>query len=122
MDELTTAAKLQDPFESAIMATPLSLSTLSDLPSNVRVPSYARADLTPGIVHIGLGHFHRSHQAWYLHRLMDHGLAHDWAIFGACLRHADAAARLYSLCAVRLTPLLALHLPAQSRALPAVRR
>mgnify|MGYP006120340669 CR=1 FL=1 len=47
MDELTTAAKLQDPFESAIMATPLSLSTLSDLPSNVRVPSYARADLTP---------------------------------------------------------------------------
>ena len=108
MDELTTAAKLQDTFESAIMATPLSLSTLSDLPSNVRVPSYARADLTPGIVHIGLGNFHRAHQAWYLHRLMDQGLAHDWAIIGAGVRSADAAARDKMLAQDCLTTLIEL--------------
>ncbi|MGB0439164.1 MAG: mannitol dehydrogenase family protein, partial [Paracoccaceae bacterium] len=48
---------------------------------------------TPGIVHIGLGNFHRGHQAWYLHRLMQQGLAHDWAIIGAGVRAGDAAQR-----------------------------
>ncbi|MBQ0804160.1 MAG: mannitol dehydrogenase family protein [Sulfitobacter sp.] len=75
------------------MAQPLTLKTLKDLPSDIRVPSYKRADLSPGIVHIGLGNFHRGHQAWYLHRLMDMGLAHDWAIIGAGVRAADTAQR-----------------------------
>ncbi len=75
------------------MAQPLTLETLKDLPSGIRVPSYKRADLSPGIVHIGLGNFHRGHQAWYLHRLMDMGLAHDWAIIGAGVRAADTAQR-----------------------------
>ncbi len=75
------------------MPVPLSLSTLPNLPEDVRVPSYNRADLVAGIVHIGLGNFHRAHQAWYLHRLMDAGLAHDWAILGAGVRPADAAQR-----------------------------
>lgn len=71
----------------------LGLDTLGSLPADVRVPSYTRADLSAGIVHIGLGNFHRGHQAWYLHRLMDQGLAHDWAIVGAGVRAADAAQR-----------------------------
>ena len=75
------------------MAQPLTLKTLKDLPSDIRVPSYKRADLSPGIVHIGLGNFHRGHQAWYLHRLMDMGLAHDWANIGAGVRAADTAQR-----------------------------
>ncbi len=75
------------------MAQPLTLKTLKDLPSDIRVPSYERADLSPGIVHIGLGNFHRGHQAWYLHRLMDMGQAHDWAIIGAGVRAADTAQR-----------------------------
>lgn len=82
MDELTL-----------IEATPLSNATLSALPDAVRVPSYDRAGLTPGIVHIGLGNFHRGHQAWYLHRLFDLGLHHDWAIIGAGVRAGDAAMR-----------------------------
>lgn len=90
------------------MATSLSLSTLSDLPADVRVPSYARSDLTPGIVHIGLGNFHRAHQAWYLHRLMDQGLAYDWAIIGAGVRPADAAARDKMLAQDCLTTLIEL--------------
>ena len=61
----------------------LSNATLHELPNSVKVPSYDRSQLTPGIVHIGLGNFHRGHQAWYLHRLMQEGLAHDWAIIGA---------------------------------------
>jgi mannitol 2-dehydrogenase len=44
-------------------------------------------------VHVGLGNFHRAHQAWYLHRLFDAGLDHDWAIIGAGVRAADALQR-----------------------------
>ena len=71
----------------------LSDANLSELPAGILTPTYDRADLKPGIVHIGLGNFHRAHQAWYLHRLMDQGLAHDWAILGAGVRPADSAQR-----------------------------
>ena len=71
----------------------LNNATLSQLPDNIMTPSYDRSKLTPGIVHIGLGNFHRAHQAWYLHRLMEQGLAHDWAIIGAGVRAGDAAMR-----------------------------
>jgi mannitol 2-dehydrogenase len=73
--------------------TPLSLTNLKVISTTSRVPRYARADLSAGIVHIGLGNFHRAHQAWYLHRLFDNGLSHDWAIVGAGVRPADAAQR-----------------------------
>ncbi|QUJ78062.1 mannitol dehydrogenase family protein [Sulfitobacter albidus] len=67
--------------------------TLGDLPITVTRPTYDRAALRPGIVHVGLGNFHRAHQAWYLHRLMQQGLAQDWAIIGAGVRAPDAAMR-----------------------------
>jgi mannitol 2-dehydrogenase len=71
----------------------LSNATLKDLPEGIKRPTYDRSALTPGIVHIGLGNFHRAHQAWYLHRLMQQGLAHDWAIVGAGVRAGDEAQR-----------------------------
>jgi mannitol 2-dehydrogenase len=71
----------------------LSNATLPDLPGDVKRPTYDRSALTPGIVHIGLGNFHRGHQAWYLHRLMQQGLALDWAIIGAGVRANDEAQR-----------------------------
>ena len=43
---------------------------------------YNRSDLRPGILHIGVGNFHRAHQAWYIHRLFEEGLNFDWAIVG----------------------------------------
>ena len=55
--------------------TPLRDATLADLPGAVSVPTYDRTKLTAGIVHIGLGNFHRAHQSWYLHRLMQAGTA-----------------------------------------------
>jgi len=72
---------------------PLSNATLDRLPSEVTRPTYDRTALSPGILHIGLGNFHRAHQAWYLHRLMQAGRALDWAIIGAGVRPYDAAMR-----------------------------
>ncbi len=69
----------------------LSNATLDQL--TVARPRYDRTALTPGIVHIGVGNFHRAHQAWYLHRLMQEGKAQDWAIIGAGVRPYDAAMR-----------------------------
>lgn len=71
----------------------LSEAALGHLPGDVRVPGYDRAGLSPGIVHIGLGNFHRAHQAWYLHRLFDAGHCHNWAIIGAGVRPQDAVQR-----------------------------
>ncbi len=71
----------------------LAQATLAELPGKIRRPTYNRLKLTPGIVHIGLGNFHRAHQAWYLHRLMEVGEAHDWAIVGAGVRPNDEAQR-----------------------------
>ena len=86
----------------------LSNQTLSELPDPVLRPAYDRTRLTPGIVHIGLGNFHRAHQSWYLHRLMQQGLAHDWAIIGAGVRPYDAAMRDRLLAQDCLTTLIEL--------------
>lgn len=86
----------------------LDLQALDALPDTVRGPKYARANLSVGIVHIGLGNFHRAHQAWYLHCLMDLGLAHDWAILGASVREADVAQRTKLLAQDCLTTLIEL--------------
>ncbi len=59
----------------------------------VAMPAYDRNRLTPGIVHIGLGNFHRAHQAVYLDDLFAKGLGHDWAILGAGVREGDARMR-----------------------------
>ncbi|MDI3335421.1 mannitol dehydrogenase family protein [Defluviimonas aestuarii] len=86
----------------------LSNATLASLPDGVVRPNYDRAGLTPGIVHIGLGNFHRAHQAWYLHRLMQEGRALDWAIIGAGIRPYDAAMRDKLLAQDCLTTLIEL--------------
>ncbi len=62
-------------------------------PPAVALPAYDRSKLTPGIVHIGLGNFHRAHQAVYLDDLFAKGLGHDWAILGAGVREGDAKMR-----------------------------
>ena len=64
----------------------LSRSTLATLPKAVTRPAYDRSALTAGIVHLGIGAFHRAHQAV----AVDTTLASDptWAIVGASLRSA----------------------------------
>ncbi|KQI70828.1 mannitol dehydrogenase [Loktanella sp. 5RATIMAR09] len=93
----------------------LGNAALAALPDGVARPTYDRSALTAGIVHIGLGNFHRGHQAWYLHSLMQKGLAHDWAIVGAGVRAGDAAQRERLAAQDYLTTLIALD-PAGSTA------
>lgn len=86
MDELTRKA----PSNKAVA---LSLQTLENLPASVGRPSYDRSSLTPGIVHFGVGNFHRAHLAVYLDDLFNKGLNHDWAIIGAGIMPTDTAMR-----------------------------
>ncbi|SFV36656.1 mannitol 2-dehydrogenase [Devosia crocina] len=72
--------------------TKLSAATLPAITS-AAVPHYTRADLTPGIVHFGVGNFHRAHQAVYLDALFNTGEGHDWALIGAGVRDTDEAMR-----------------------------
>ena len=61
--------------------------------ASVHLPAYDRSALRPGIVHIGLGNFHRAHMAVYLDDLFALGVAQDWAILGAGVREGDARMR-----------------------------
>jgi mannitol 2-dehydrogenase len=61
------------------------------LNEQVATPSYDRSRVRAGIVHLGVGGFHRSHQAMYLDRLMTAGQALDWGICGVGVLPADRA-------------------------------
>ncbi len=63
----------------------LSMANLDRLPDQIRRPAYDRAQVTPGIVHLGIGAFHRAHQAVVIDDLLSRG-ATDWGIVGASLR------------------------------------
>ena len=76
---------------NSAMSIPLNPSTLQTLPASVAAPAYDRAAVTPGIVHVGVGGFHRAHEAVYLDDLMALGGAKDWGICGVGLRPEDQA-------------------------------
>lgn len=67
----------------------LNKTNLSKIEAKIPVPTYNRQHLKTGIVHIGVGGFHRSHQAYYIHQLLQKHAATDWAICGVGLREAD---------------------------------
>lgn len=71
--------------------TRLNAANIDHLP--VAAPGYDRAALSGGILHFGLGNFHRAHQAVYLDRLMNLGEGHDFAIVGAGVMASDAKMR-----------------------------
>ena len=75
------------------MPIPLNADALSQLPEGVAGPAYDRANLRAGILHVGVGNFHRAHMQVYLDRLFAMGRDHDFAIVGAGVRPADAAMR-----------------------------
>ena len=70
--------------------TRLNTTTLPSLPPAVQTPAYRRDTLTPGIVHLGVGGFHRAHEAVYCDDLLQAGLG-DWGIVGVGLRPEDRA-------------------------------
>ena len=71
----------------------LSSAALASLDARVEAPAYDRAAVTAGIVHFGVGGFHRAHQAMYLDRLMNEGKALDWGICGVGTLPHDARMR-----------------------------
>ncbi|MBB3392333.1 mannitol 2-dehydrogenase [Rhizobium sp. BK275] len=75
------------------MTWKLSLATLAEAAKTAAIPAYERASLKAGIVHFGVGNFHRAHQAIYLDDLFNAGSDHNWAIIGAGVLPSDAAMR-----------------------------
>ncbi len=68
---------------------PLNTEALPSLRDRLPTPTYDRSRLGTGIVHFGVGGFHRAHEAMYLDRLMTDGKALDWAICGVGVMPAD---------------------------------
>lgn len=69
-------------------ATPrLDATTLPDLPASVLRPAYDRDATRIGIVHLGVGAFHRAHQAVYVDDLL--AREPEWAICGVSLNSRD---------------------------------
>src|ERR1700684_205007 len=73
--------------------TALSGPARARLGAGVAVPQYDRSQVTAGIVHIGVGNFHRSHQAMYIDTLMNGGAALDWGICGIGLQPSNVGMR-----------------------------
>jgi mannitol-1-phosphate/altronate dehydrogenase len=69
---------------------PLSRSNLAHVQPPVHLPGFDPATIKAGIVHLGLGGFHRAHMARYIHTLMEQRPdTLDWGIIGAGLMPAD---------------------------------
>ncbi len=63
----------------------LNQASVNALPSDVLLPSYNRQQLKAGIVHLGIGAFHRAHQAFYTEAVLNQ-FGGDWGIIGCSLR------------------------------------
>ena len=69
--------------------TALNNATLANLSTLLPGPRYDRTKVTTGIVHIGVGGFHRSHEAVYVDDLLNAGLDTEWGICGVGLLPGD---------------------------------
>ncbi len=71
----------------------LTTDTLPTLQSGVELPQYCREDTHCAIVHLGVGAFHRGHQAWYTEQVMNQ-FGGNWGIVGASLRSSQVQQQL----------------------------
>lgn len=60
---------------------------------SIHTPGYDRSGVECGIAHLGVGGFHRSHQALAIDRLLEQGLARDWGILGVGVLPSDTRMR-----------------------------
>ena len=70
---------------------PINAQTISSLKARLDVPGYDRTRIKTGIAHIGIGGFHRAHQAAYMDALFEKGAALDWGICAIALLPQDEA-------------------------------
>jgi mannitol 2-dehydrogenase len=68
---------------------PLSNATLPLHSQRIDVPTYDRSALQRGVVHIGVGNFHRAHQAVYLDDLASQGISDQWGVAAVSLHSRD---------------------------------
>ena len=73
---------------SDLRLNPFTLATFA--PGDAASFAYDRGAQATGIVHFGIGAFHRAHQAWYTDRAMSAG-DRNWAITGVSLRSGEVA-------------------------------
>jgi len=75
--------------------TPVTLSeaTLDKLSPDLRTPSYDRSQVREGIVHLGVGGFHRAHQALYIERILEELGEKEWGICGVGIMPHDSKMR-----------------------------
>ena len=78
---------------TSTFGTSTQSSAAASLASAFLAPTYDRSAVTSGIVHFGLGNFHRAHQAMYLDRLMSENEALDWGICGVGVMPSDKRMR-----------------------------
>jgi len=69
--------------------TRLSAETLPSIGVRMPVPTYDRSKVSSIIVHIGVGGFHRAHEAMYVDQLMNRGEGRSWGITGVGLLPHD---------------------------------
>jgi mannitol 2-dehydrogenase len=68
---------------------PLNATSLKSFSGALPIPGYDRDQVRSGIVHFGVGGFHRAHQAMYVDRLMNEGRDWDWGICGVGVLPGD---------------------------------
>lgn len=74
--------------KGAAMSARLSSGAMPSLPLEIARPRYDRTKCNAGIVHLGLGAFHRAHQAVFVDDCLNDG-EQDWGIVGVSLRSPD---------------------------------
>jgi len=67
----------------------LNAENIAKLPKEVKIPAYDRSKIKTGIAHIGVGGFHRSHEAFYTDQVLHHQNDMDWGICGISLLEND---------------------------------
>lgn len=73
----------------------LCTAEIDQLPETVHRSNYDRNSVKAGILHLGIGAFHRAHQALYTEDVLNMEQGGDWAIIGASLRNGDVRDQLF---------------------------
>lgn len=68
----------------------LNQQNLAQIAKTIPVPAFDSNTITSGIAHIGVGGFHRAHQAYYIDKLLGTKNNADWGITGVGIREADS--------------------------------
>ena len=67
----------------------LNAGSLEQVARRIPASAYERSSIGTGILHFGVGGFHRAHQAMYVDTLLNAGTARDWGICGVGVMPAD---------------------------------